>query len=390
MGQAFTSCLNQYVATGSGYIGIVIMILILYGAWGACTYYLLEYFMTDSDVNKFHDGVSTILFVVSVVYLWWITPSRSIMSQPRALRILQEHIKILGRNLYSIHTCVHLIHCEKKNNNFDGNSTDETEKKMIEDDNAFREVYKCLISLAHYSLRMFLDHDYIDAPVEFDLNVIKKQPVLYNHQGRGFSGNSSSKKNPEFTRLFSLSNNRELVERCQEHLLTGINFLELKKIITSAQYQVLNLHYATITGTQGLAESTVNLEVREPPFLQHWLVFVLYVYFLIFFPFDMFLRIRDLMLYIYAPVVTLFTGPYIIRVFLGDPMDRKNPQGTETYFQWRKQLVDYLIRKCNETCNIRYDNQQCQLDDNNRIIEVNEVLHHNSFTKTSNAYQSSF
>ena len=311
MGQSLVRFLNLYVGTGTGYLGTAFVTFVMFTLWGIASFALLEYVMEDDDVEKVKNGVDFLLAITGIVYYRWLLDLLSgYETEPTQLA---ELLKTLPRLASYISSCYYTSSSRYGNH--------PTPLKNNNDDKIrnVQKTYQTLDALCHYSVKLYLKSD---NGKSYDRDDLKQ--ILSGVPTSGFSSDE------EIATLLTTS------------MSIHLSHLQKLEILNDQQYTIAWGLFAPIYSKwNGLH---VKLEAPHVSFLNDWMLTIIFFYFILIIPFQMFLSIRLYMVFFYPVSMTLFTLPYIIRKWLGNPLDASNPFGTQKYFRWRDD-IQYEIKQ---------------------------------------------
>jgi hypothetical protein len=284
MGQQLTRFLNLYAGTGSGLLGNLFVVFVMLGLWGVGTYALLEYLMTDEDVERVQEGATFLAFIIGIVFWRWLAMAfESYNDEAIALRRLLTGISNMSSAAASF---------------MNGGN---------------KETSIWFEALAFYSFRLYIDHD---------------SSGHYEHW------NSIEDTLPDKRHRFVTE--RDRTHFLSRSLLKHLTTLREKGALPEHSFDLLYQLWMPIN--DNILSADVTLSLPEAPFLHHWLVLVIFLHVIFVSPFEMFVRVRFWMVFVYPPTMLLVTGFYFIRQWLGNRLDKKNPLGTRVFFEWREKI----------------------------------------------------
>lgn len=364
MGQSITKCLNLYVATGSGFAWNLFITFLLYALWGVGTFAILEFFMEDSDVEAFNGGISFMVGVTAIAVYKWIsdayvgytdreTSLRSVLRgcSMAFTRISQyskgamlEHSGVQdidGNNIYSMESFQDSNSSNIRRQNYrgqhsySGNKSTGTTEQLVKQLEAKITIVKRIIStLAFYSFRLYIDHDQ-----EHCQSGKKLLTELGYHEELS---RSKDIENGNIT-ISMMDSPKRRVSFLSNQLAIQLSTLHKSGLFSDAQFREIN---EKLNPLYDVWEApTLETEQRGLEFSRTWLKIVVFSQFLLVVPFEMFLRIRFLMVFFYPVIMSAFTGLYIARQWVGDLLDKNNPFGTLRYFNWRWNILADIDRE---------------------------------------------
>jgi hypothetical protein len=312
----FTYLLNIYLGTGSSLLGSFFLFFIIFVIWGCGWYFLLKHVFPNDAIIEYQTATNGFGFIVGAIFYKWLQETMDDYMAP------VKHLKDLLETIYFFSELFLIMPLYGE---------EETEKQ----EKGYKtKLYILLDSLLYYSLRLYIDHDNTEYQVVSDkITGITRNTIFVEYCGK--------KKEREF------KTEREKIACISQVILHFILQLEKNQIIDQQQAKLLLQRHEKIH--EKIILSDIGLEIIDPPYIYNHIIFVLLAYFSLIFPFGLYVGAPNFMPYVYPFLMVIFIGFYIIRKWLGDPLDESNPLGTRMYFNWRKQLRTRLYEKVYDT-----------------------------------------
>ena len=322
---SFTRFLNAYFGKGNSLAGELAIYFVIFIVIGCIWFAIFEYGLDKEVLRNLQNALIAISFIVGYVYARWLNKSwEGYNDGPNSLLSINNKIS----NIFPV---------VRAQMNMKKVKDEETKNEINE---LLHNLYILLDAQFFYTLRLFIsddDDNYFGIPV----NGVGSQTITTNV--RVFDLFFDKKQEHEFEKTSEILKEISICSTQILNKLEDCNFLKEKGLISLNKilYSLINLYN----------DANKTAVVKEPIY-QDWHVnFILIVYFIFWFPFMLYSQEGHIMLYSYPFLLFMFVGFYIIRNWLGNPFDKKNPLGVKQYYMWKKEFKTHLFEDYNRLTN---------------------------------------